>query len=418
MEDMPMPAKISEHLDVSLSDRFQAINQVADLIKQVTKLEITHHGGTGFSSKTADETHLGGIQSVEGTLEDDAVLKVKLEILIADQDVRVSARKLLSNLALLGERSRLVAPQDDGDNRSVWVEIPVQASPLSLTRSTALLNELRKIDQLASSIQASSPDSQINRDLSRLYQGVSDIIEPVCSWRTDMEISPRFSRCISDMLDLVTSSYSILLLAESSIELDYTIARLARSLEGCGSSLGRAIYPGLSLRAIVEFVRRAPGKVVIPLTSLRFGASPFEIEYGFATLLRMLAARRESAVFIGLSSIDEDLLKLTRSPGKDSHPLVSCEIPSIPIEELTYFAVTLISNAKGGLLKKEIEILAECIIRAVDLIDPADSVGILPNLIVKKVDELMQGKKVGFDSICSEIFRIHNLKGGKRDKLS
>lgn len=412
-----MPAKASEQFDVSLSDRTQTITQVAELIKQTTQLEIPHSGAEGFKSTGPKGDNHAGIQSAEGWLGENSILNIRLQILNPEQDARVSAKSLFAGLSQLGEKTRLTDFDGDSSNRSVWIELQIQPFPLSYTRSTALLKELKKINNLAISIQESVNNPGVRKDLATLYHEVSDIIAPVDSWNCKSEVSSHLSACLHDVHDLINSSCSVLLLARNSIELDYSVARLAWLFEQNGASLGQAIYPGLSLRAIVEIVKRAPGKVVIPVASLRLAVSPFEMEFGFSAFMDIIVSRRESTIFVGYSSGDEDLLKLAGSTGNDSH-LVLREIAGVPFEDLTHFAVTSVSNTMGGLLKSEIDTLAEQIIRAIDLIDPSAKGNILPNLITKTVRCVQQGKAIDFNSICTDTSRILELKRGGRKNES
>ena len=163
----------------------QTLLQIAELSKNAVHLELkVASDGTSFmlSARSGIPTE-PGILSVAGRLTDDGIIVVKVELFRGRDEVRVSAPAFCGLLSRLGEKTRLSPPPDGlAVEGSLWAELKVKATPLSVTRASALLAEFTTLSEMAKLMQAGLPAALSDAAITQLYAELAGVLAPIHPW--------------------------------------------------------------------------------------------------------------------------------------------------------------------------------------------------------------------------------------------
>ena len=152
--------------------------QALNLPLQVTpdSLAFYSEGGDGGSHQ--------GIISYHGRLVGNDFIVLECELFQGPPDLRVSSKAMFEHLSAAGDKVKLSAPKEHPSGEaSYFVSLKIKAVPLSLTRASALVDELKHLDLLARSLQEEVPVVRLEAELAKLYREVAEFLEPVPVWQ-------------------------------------------------------------------------------------------------------------------------------------------------------------------------------------------------------------------------------------------
>ncbi len=379
----------------------ETLRQVADLCVQALGLPLkVLPEGTAFHSQEADKTSSRGIISCRGRLVEDDFILLECELLRGPEGLRVSTRAVFEHLSSLGEKIRLAPPKlrPQGET-SYLVSLKIQAKPLSVARASALVDELKHLDHLARVLQEELPVGRTDAELAKLYEPVSELLEPVSAWPgPEAEPGELLGDWAAETVDYLVSSCSVALAAATPLEGDLALAVCAPAAHRFKKTLGRLKLPSINARTLVELSQKAPGWVAAPAMNLSLGTSPYELGNEMRALLSTLAGQNRPAIFTG--DIEELQAVFHGGQGGKTDPLLPVvrHVPAIPLNTLALFAVRTAGLRAGGLPAATEARLLQGIIDELGRLSPAEQRRVLPGVARRAVNSWASGSPRGDDS--------------------
>lgn len=330
----------------------EAVRQLADLVahKFSALAMLTADDGRGFRATPKDAAITSGILSIDGALQENRVVRVAVELVRTAQDVRVPGKAFFQDLAALGDKCRLTTAEQPDGTTSLGVEIRVQATPMSVSRQNAFLQELVHVEELAAHLQTEVPQPSSAADLRKKYEPVADVMEPVLPLSLlRCRVPPEVEKWAAETIEFLQASLSVAVAVSAPAMEHFVAALLAQYRHTTGSSLGRLIAPTISAKGLVELARKAPGTVLVPAASLNLGSNMYEMGHEVASLLALLSSAGTPMIFCG--SIDQLQEIFHGGQGGVSDPLapVVRHVPDIPLEVLALHQLRAAAGPKGGL---------------------------------------------------------------------
>jgi hypothetical protein len=369
----------------------QTLLQIAELSKNAVQLELkVASDATSFMlSPRSGITTEPGILSVAGRLTDDGIIVVKVELFRSLDEVRVSAPAFCGLLSRLGEKTRLSPPPDGlAVEGSLWAELKVKATPLSVTRASALLAEFTTLSEMAKLMQAGLPAALSDSAITQLYAELTGVLAPIHPW---MQPDPASAASLiafgRRVLDFLSAGLSIAIASAFTVQQDAALAVVAQAARESNRTLGRLVLPSVNARGLLEVVRKAPGTVAASVANLSLGSSPYELGSDMLALLSTLADGNSPVAFYGRF---EDLQAVFHGgQGGVSDPLrpVLVRAPEIPLESLARFAVISAGRLHPGSLPQS----------ALDELtsDAIAALGGLPSSVQKKILPALARRSAG-----------------------
>jgi hypothetical protein len=364
----------------------EALKQVADLVSRAAALESSAAlDGRSFHLNNPSKDPRPGILSASIELVDNSVILGRLELLRTSSRTRVDAAAIFGHLSSLGDRCRLLAPTTDsqtGEN-SLWVELKIQATPMSIARANAFLSELRNVRDLAVAIQAEVPLTTTDDGILAAYKSVADYLEPLMPWNAPSELPLDWAR---ETVDFLGGASSIALAAPHAILGDFALAALAYAGKEFGRTFGRILAPTINGRALVEAANTAPGTVVVPAVRLSLGTNPYELGNEMQALLAALTSAGTPALFTG--TIEQLQSVFHGGQGAAANPLLPIVryAPDAEIATLARFAVRSASRRFGGLAQRDEEDLTGEAMQGIEAHMPSEQRRILPGIASRVVN--------------------------------
>lgn len=358
----------------------EALRQVAELCGQAWNLSIElGKGDSAFGGGRPDNEVTHGVLAVLGQLSEDGVIRVRILLLHAPTHVRVAAGAFFRHLAVLGDKIRLAPPLNGGaEAAELWVELNIQAVPLSVARESALLEELTNLQELTKLLQAELPLVPKSRErLRKLYKDLSEVLEPVYTWDAGVA-GESLQEWAREVIDYLMASTCVALTAPDAITLDLALAECARVADEWGQSLGRLLLPGLNGQKLLELAHKAPGLVVVPAVRLTLGSNVYELANETTNILTCLAQQQRPVLFTGTRPELQAIFH--GGQGGISDPLlpVVCPVPEYPLDLLTGFAVDRAGEQAGGLTPAARQGLVEEVLESLQGLAPAAGRRLLP----------------------------------------
>ena len=275
---------------------------------------------------------------------------------------------------------------------SLWLGLNVKASPISLARSSMLLDELVKIDKFAGLIQSYLPAVSRDQDLDRLYAS-SAVLVPVYPWREEGDrLSPLLKSWAEDVLDFLSGSASVALSCPDPTALDFALALLAASAQEIGSSLGKIKAPMVDVKSLVEIAATAPGFIAIPAARISLGTNVYEMGNEIRSLLTTLTEVQKPAVFAGTHGQLQSILHGGQGGGNDPLSPVVCRVPPVAIETLAGFSIEWAARASGGIAGPARKELSSRLLSAIENLNPGERQRILPTVARRLIRNWAGGK--------------------------
>ncbi|MEW6386509.1 MAG: AAA family ATPase [Thermodesulfobacteriota bacterium] len=374
----------------------EALRQVAEVSRKGLSLDLQVAGDGAAFQGVRKEGSPPGILTLSGKLLEEGVIRLRCELLRGPEDLRVSSGTFFRHLACLGEKTRLVPPVEAGAGEaSLSVELNIKASPLSLSRASALLEELERLEELARILQEELPVIPDETHLAKLYKELEEILEPVRAWE-DPSSGPGtiLGEWAVETVDFLLGSSSVALAAPFPVALDFALAVCARLSQHWGRTLGRLLLPAINSQKLVELSLKAPGIVVVPAPRLSLGSSLYELGSDTKNLLASLFHSNRPAIFTG--TLDELQAVFHGGQGGSSDPLLPVvrHVPEVSLETLTKFVIQEAGNCCGGLPAAEVEKLFSEALAALQDQSPAEQKRLLPLLARRMVSIRSAGRKV------------------------
>ncbi len=375
----------------------ETLVQVVDLCGKGLSIDLkVGADGCSFRSEEEKKNPRNGVLSVHGKSGDDSLISVRLELVRTPGDIRVPSGDFFKHLSSLGDKVLLLPPQEETSGlASLWVELNVKATPMSMARASAFLDQVRRIDALARLLQAELPMPRSGQDLLNLYKDFSEALEPVFPLRDDeIRNVPALASWARATTDFLAGGCPVAVCADLPILLDIALAALAAVSMESGISIGLVILPSMNPRGLLEIARKAPGTVAVAAVRISLGTNPYELANETRAFLSSLSASGKPVICTG--SRDELQALFGGGQGVRGDPLspVVRQVPDLPIEPLILFTARRAGAHAGGLsTKAETEITAETA-ESIAHLSPAGQLRILPSVVRKAVGDRVSGKKV------------------------
>lgn len=332
----------------------EVVRQIAGLLEKAfvpMQVEVAA-SGKEFRTQPLEKHERRGVQSLQGRWVDDAAVIVRLELARASEGARVSAEVFFRQLSELGEKIHLIAPEKNAAAgiSSLWAELRVRGTPMSLARECAFLEELRKIDDLASALRQDVPVVMDDEALRAKYSGLSEYLRPVypCA-EEDFKDCDALGAWAGETHELMQSGACIAIETRYPVLESLALAALARKMAGQGETLGLTITTAIPCRGIIELAGKAPGTIAVPAVRISLGSNPYELNQESQALLRALGGAGTPVLFPGTyeqlqsvfhggqGSINDPLLPIVR------------HVTPVPMALAARFAVREAARRLGGL---------------------------------------------------------------------
>jgi hypothetical protein len=376
----------------------EALRQVADSCQNGLSLDLEISlDGSSFHSRIGEGKPAMGILSVSGKIVDDTVIEVRMELVRGPKNIRVPSGSFFKHLSGMGDKIRLLPPQEETgcDVSSLWVELKAKASPMTLARAAAFLDEVKRLDELARSLQEELPVLKSDSDLKELYKEVADILEPIRALLEDDEIQagPELVSWAHETWDFLSGSASVAIVSAYSVVVDFALSVLALVSQKVGKSLGQFMPPAINARKLLELARKAPGIVVLPAVRISLGTNPYELGNEMLTLLSALSAANKPVIFTGTLEELQTVFAGGQGARNDPRFPVVLHLPDVALEPLAQFAIRSAGQAVGGLSQRAEFELTEMTLEAINGVSCGEQKIILPMVANKNVNAWSNEKK-------------------------
>jgi hypothetical protein len=376
----------------------QTLLQVAELCKNAVQLELkVASDGTSFLlSPRGGIPEAPGILSVAGRLNDEGAIVVKVELFRSLDEVRVSAPVFCGLLSHLGEKTRLCLPPDGlAVEGSLWAELRVKGTPLSVERASALLAEFTTLTEIAKLMQAGLSAALTDSALTQLYAELRGLLSPIHPWRPQDPAAAEpllaFGRRVMDYLG---AGLSIAVASAFSVQQDAALAVVALAARESSRTLGRLMASSLNARGLLELVRKAPGTVAASAANISLGSNPYELGSEMAALLSALAEGDTPVIFYG--RFEELQTVFHGGQGGASDPLrpVLVRAPEFSFDSLARFAAISAGRLHPGSLSQAVldELTSEALTTLGGL-PPSVQNKLLPALVRRAAGIRVSGRK-------------------------
>lgn len=369
------------HVNRYGSESQETLRQVADLCVQALNLPMqVTPDSLSFHSEAGDENSHPGILSYHGKLVENDFIVLECELFQSARDLRVSSQAIFEHLSAVRDQVKVAPPQDHPSGKTSYgVTLKIKAVPLSLTRASTLMDELKHLDLLARSLQDEVPMVRNEAELAKLYQEVADFLEPVPVWLgPGAELGTIWEKWAGEAVDYLLGSSSVALAAPLPAERDFAVAVLAHLIQRFNRTLGKVKLPAVNARTLVELTEKAPGLVTVPALSLSLGTSPYDLGNEMQALLSTLTHQNRPVVFTG--ALDELQAVFHGGQGGKTDPLVPIvlHVPPATTETLARFAVRTTGMQVGGLPTGSEASLLQRVLAEVANLPPPEQRRVLP----------------------------------------
>ncbi|MDP8256307.1 MAG: AAA family ATPase [Candidatus Alcyoniella australis] len=387
-----------------------ALQQIADLCKHINGLQVeVSRGGRVFTAFEKSNKSKRGILSIIGESMGDSIISLKVEVLRAPENIRISMGMFCRSLSSLGNKCRVLAPSiwKKTSDYSYCLELQAKAVPLSAVRANALLNELKRIDELAKDLQKQVPAPRSQSDLDKLFEKHSQILQPVYSWNIDS--GSEVNRWAEQLCDFMSGSLCIAVASPFETCLEYALSALSKAGEQSGRVFGRCLLPAINAKAIVDIAREAPGTAVVPASRISLGTSPYELGNEMQAMLAALSSANTPVLFTGTYEQLQGVFH--GGQGGQSDPLcpVVMRVPEVSLEDLAGFAIWSQSRFAGGIPQSAQARLCQTVISVLREKDPAGQKRFLPAVVGRAVSQWSSGKSCLTESSASFVTSVSAL---------
>jgi hypothetical protein len=389
----------------------EALCQVAEVCRKGLSLETNvAFDRLSFNSAIKAGKDQSGILSISGTLRDDSVIVVRLEVVRGHNTMRVPSSPFFRHLSDLGNRVCLCAPDEQKNGMvSLFIEIDVKAVPMSMTREASLLSEIKRIHEFSKLLQAELPVIHDDSEIENIYKEFSEALEPVRPFREKTLIyHPELLSWSQEVYQFLSSSASVAVVSPFSVILDFALSMIARVFVDSGNTLGQLRLPAINATGLLDIARKAPGSLVVKAVCMRFGTNPYELGNEMRLLLTALASENKPVIFTG--TFEQLQAVFSGGQGASNDPLIPIilHVPDITIERLVPFAIQSCGRLAGGLSQKTENDLIEKTLEILRDLSPVEQKRLLP-IISKRIihmwskgtTEIVSPVKMFASKVCS-----------------
>lgn len=357
-------------LTISANESQAALDQVMVLVAQALDMNIKTKGGQAFFTAEA-KLPREGIQTVRGQVTDQGMILVQMELMAADAGLRMTIDPLFNQLAQLGEKVHILAPEIDAQSGLVKYAIGllVQAVPLSFSRANALTAEVKRLDELARNMQQELPEILTDSKLADKYKGCAEILAPIMPLKN---FEPEYSGWVEKTTEMLTASLPIALAVQDPVSEQYSLAMLANGLETVHWTLGRFLPTALPAKGIIDIAQKAPGLVVVGATRIQIAANIYELSNDIQSTLLALQQINKPVIFSGSYPQLQSVFHGGQGGSNDPLLPVVVHVPQISIQILAQFCIDWCALEHGGLNVREKTEMLERVLSLLQL-QPAES---------------------------------------------
>jgi len=391
------------------------LSEIADLIRRTLPLEWESGSAEEFElarARAPEGSAKPGIQRIHGALENQGAIRLRVDLLKTQPDVRLSACTLFKHLSSLGEKIRVAPPVNDGEGGwvSLCLELVIQATPMSLARSGTLLQELNKLEKLAGELQAELPEAPSDSDLTQRYADVADILEPVYPVRARPSGSPEDHRAWAvQTVDYLNGSLPVAIVTADAVTEGYCLGLMADACAKLGTSLGRLAVPAVNAKSLVEISKKAPGIVVVPASRISLGTNIYDLGNEIFSFLETVPSLDSPFAFTGTQEQLQMVFHGGQGGSRSPQMPVVRHAPEISLEILASFAVELSSRRVRGLSASDKAAVAEQIIGNLSSLPVPTARRVLPSVARREVSLRMQSNRGEFPSTRTYVSGVASL---------
>jgi hypothetical protein len=381
------------------------ISQVADLCRLLVPGRVIKKDKSFSIARTDNEE---GILSVLGVLSEDTI-RLYIEILKNNREAKAPLNLVLNEIAELSDMTKLVTTTPVGDDSSYWLMLPIKAAPVSYVRSTALSNELAKINKLAKILQSSVASSCKYENIEKEYAPFKGSLRPIYPWvpHNDTDAAALL-KWANDVYEVLWGSCSVAVSCSHSTGLDLGMAVIAQVMrDSNGRTLGATTVPAVSSKSLVDMAAGAPGYLTINATSISLGTNIYEMGNEVRSTLSTLAHMDRPIIFGGSYSELQSLFH--GGQGGDVTPLspVLFHFPDVSLDTLCHSAVHSETNRTDGISSPTEHDLAMELRSVLEQLSPGDRERVLPAAARRIVKLWTNSRSTG--SISSYVSKISNF---------
>lgn len=396
------------------SEPLAALHQVAGLCRQVVPFEPEFSvSGSSFLLSGHGTRPRKGIQSLIGKLVDDSIILIRVEVFRGPRNVRVSSSSFFQHLSQLSEKARLVCLQDGAsDESSLLVELKVQASPLSMSRSGAFISELRQLAELAEMLHADLPLIENDQELIKLYQHFQDTLTPV----NPLLVADKDAGGLATLLDwareitdFLMGASSVAVVSPFSGVLNLALSALALAGQEFGRSFGLLLRPSIDAKGLIELTGKAPGLVVVPAVGLSLATNRYEMGNEILALMASLATANRPVVFIGSRQEIQTVFHGGQGGMNDPLTPILRSVPDVPFDIVMLHEIRSAARLVGGLPQAVEEEVAKDVVNGLEDVPPAERNRILRTVVSRTVNIWAAGKKTACRSAASFASTVGEL---------
>jgi len=331
------------------------LQQIAELCKKYVDEPVSFSlHDKAFTIEKKELTGSDSILSIVGKLREEPIMEIYLEIARSSKSIRVQSDTFFTLLSKLGNKVRLVDPKENNFNKNaLLLQLMVEASPLSLTRESALAEELQKIKQLAKLIQAELPASHSYTELEKQYEQHKDIFKMVLPYESLHQ--PKITHLFAwahETADFLSSVHCVALVSPDTLSMELALTYLSEICIEYGLSLATPRQSFINAKMIQELANKAPGLIAVPVNRITLGTNPYEIGNELTSLLWSLNTSNHPVIFTG--SMEQQQTIFSGGQGANADPLfpIVREVPEISLPILAHFAIATFGKDAGGLPEK------------------------------------------------------------------
>jgi hypothetical protein len=329
------------------------LGQIRDLIVQTLPLQVELATDlSSLSSKPKNGSMPPGIQSVAGTVSEEGVIRLRIGLLETSIRAQADLDSLFDQLSRLGDKIRLLPPLKNGRAGvvSYEAELSVQAVPLSLTRSSLLVEEIRKLDQIARSLHELVPVIPDEAALEAQYGDCRDVLAPVIPWHSSLAAGEKeFGAWCDETLDFLRGSLCVAVEVGTDSVRHWILARLARGLARAGgTTLGRLVMPLVGAKNLPDIAMKAPGIVSVDASCIGLGTNPYELGQEIQNVLTRLSEIGKPMVFTGTGQDLQAVFQGGQGGTARPHAPVVRHAPAVAAADLLRFELLRVGRRYGG----------------------------------------------------------------------
>ena len=339
-----------DEIDLGFDEAQSCLDQIQDIsAKALSHLEF-HSGLRRFESDRKKPVK-EGIQYLRGDIsEDNQEVHLHFEVARYPEKARVSLGKFMGHISSLGDKLKIGSkPPVETSNTGFWVEMRVKATPICLTRSTAISEEIQRINGLAKSLQQDIPLVRDSLQELEIYSKFDGVLVPTSVLHDDLKIKdPGLENWVEEVCGYLKSNLNVAMVSDENISLSYSLQYLSSKLQRINLSLGQVTPSAINPKLLLDITSKAPGIVTLPALSLRLNSNPYNMGNEMEAMLQSLQATMSPVIFTGSWQQLQGVFQGGQGAVQDSLSPVISHVPKIEEAILVKHQVRKAAARLGG----------------------------------------------------------------------